>query len=71
MQRTFEAWLLEVKKVEDLGGSKRETMEYFNEYMEDFNTVTLPHKKYYDFEKWEMAEYHKKQNKELKKKGKR
>lgn len=25
--------------------------------MEDFNTCTLPHEKYIDLEKWEMAEY--------------
>lgn len=25
--------------------------------MEDYNTATLPHEKYIDLEKWEMAEY--------------
>lgn len=25
--------------------------------MEDFNTCTLPHEKFIDLEKWEMAEY--------------
>ena len=28
-------------------------MEYFKEFMEDYNTATLPHPKYYDFETWE------------------
>jgi len=32
-------------------------MEYFKEYAEDFNTATLPHVKYYDYDKWEMEEY--------------
>ncbi len=29
--------------------------------MEDFNTVTMPHQKFYDYEKWEMAEYQRQQ----------
>jgi hypothetical protein len=32
-------------------------MEFYKEYMEDYNTATLPHIKYYDFLKWEMDEY--------------
>jgi len=35
-------------------------MEYFKEYAEDYNTATMPHMKYYDYEKWEMEEYAKK-----------
>lgn len=34
--------------------------EYFREYMEDFNTATLPHEKYVNLEKWEIAEYNRK-----------
>lgn len=34
-----------------------QTKQYFREYMEDFNTCTLPHEKFIDLEKWEMAEY--------------
>ena len=26
-------------------------MEYFKEYVEDYNTATLPHAKYYDYDK--------------------
>ena len=32
--------------------SKRDIMAHFKSYMEDFNTATMPHHKYYDFEKW-------------------
>jgi hypothetical protein len=39
---------------------------YFKDYMEDYNTATMPHKKYYDLEKWEMAEYAKKQRAAMK-----
>lgn len=38
-------------------------MEFFREYMEDFNTATLPHDKFYDIEAYEMKEYAKKQSK--------
>jgi len=43
-----------------------EAKNFFKEYMEDFNTVTLPHKKYYDIEKWEMKEALKKKKKMMK-----
>ena len=29
----------------------------FKEYAEDYNTATLPHLKYYNYDKWEMEEY--------------
>jgi hypothetical protein len=32
-------------------------MGYFADYAEDYNTATMPHVKYYDYEKWEMEEY--------------
>lgn len=25
--------------------------------MEDYNTATMPHEKYYNYERWEMADY--------------
>lgn len=37
-------------------------MEYFKEYAEDYNTATLPHAKYYNYEKWEMEEYARKKH---------
>ena len=35
-----------------------QTKQHFRDYMEDYNTNTLPHEKYIDLEKWEMAEFH-------------
>jgi hypothetical protein len=34
-------------------------MTHFKDYIEDYNTATMPHIKYYDLEKWEMDEYRK------------
>lgn len=59
MQRTFEIWLAEVKGIHAFTGPKWELQKYFDEYREDYNTVTLPHIKYYNYEKWEMEEYSK------------
>mmetsp|Transcript_20439 Transcript_20439/g.53239 ORF Transcript_20439/g.53239 Transcript_20439/m.53239 type:complete len:386 (-) Transcript_20439:30-1187(-) len=56
-RREFEAWLGEVKQMPGFSGSKREQLELFREYAEDFNTCTLPSDKYYDLEAWEQAEY--------------
>ena len=56
-RREFEAWLGEVKGMPGFSGSKREQLELFREYAEDFNTCTLPSDKYYDLEAWETAEY--------------
>mmetsp|Transcript_56140 Transcript_56140/g.177888 ORF Transcript_56140/g.177888 Transcript_56140/m.177888 type:complete len:160 (-) Transcript_56140:51-530(-) len=33
-----------------------EEKEMFSEFCEDYNTATLPHKKYYDMEQWELKE---------------
>lgn len=64
MKRSFEIWLAEVQGVPDFNGSRYELLEYYKTYMEDYNTATLPHKKYYDYDKWEMDEYRKQQSKE-------
>jgi len=69
--REFEAWLTEVKRAPSVvGGAQWEIMEYFKEFMEDYNTATLPHQKYYNFESWEALDYERKQALEAKK-GKR
>lgn len=61
VQRNFEIWLEEVKGVpQGTSVPKWEMTESFKEYAEDFNTVTLPHQKYYDYDKWEMEEYNRK-----------
>ena len=66
--REFEAWCGEVKKAPGVvNGPQWEVMEYFKEYMEDYNTATLPHAKYYNFERWEAQEYARKKAKDAKK----
>ncbi|GMF49196.1 unnamed protein product [Phytophthora fragariaefolia] len=60
---SFQAWLRDVKKMGEFNGPKWEAMELFKEYMEDYNTCTLPHEKYYDIEKYEMKRYQKQQRK--------
>lgn len=53
--------MAEVKGIPSFTGPKWELQKYFQEYMEDFNTATLPHMKYYHFEQWEMDEYKRQQ----------
>ena len=36
-------------------------MDAFKCFMEDYNTATMPHEKYYNYEKWEMEEYQRQQ----------
>jgi hypothetical protein len=62
-QRSFEMWLEEVKGIGGFNGPKWELQNYFKEYAEDYNTATMPHIKYYDYDKWEMVEYEKKKAK--------
>ena len=66
-QQSFEVWMREVKQVSNFNGPKWEAMEMFKEYMEDYNTATMSHEKYYDVEKWEMTEARRKQTKSMKK----
>ncbi|OQR90090.1 hypothetical protein THRCLA_09438 [Thraustotheca clavata] len=63
---SFQAWLGDVKKIPDFSGPKYEAMELFREYMEDYNTATFPHEKYYDIEKYESKKYRKQQLKRSK-----
>lgn len=61
VQRSFEIWLEEVKGIpQGTNVPKWEMTEVFKDYAEDFNTATLPHEKYYDYDKWEMEEYNRK-----------
>lgn len=32
-------------------------MEHFKSFMEDYNTATMPHEKFYNYERWELAQY--------------
>lgn len=40
-----------------MGQGRAEVMKYFRDFMEDYNTATMPHEKYYHYDKWEMADY--------------
>jgi alpha-galactosidase/6-phospho-beta-glucosidase family protein len=54
--------MTEVKNMAGImGQSKREIMEYFKSYIEDYNTATMPHEKYYNYERWEMENYRREQ----------
>lgn len=48
----FQQWAVEVKKANVEALPKWEEKELFAEFMEDFNTGTLPHKKYYDLDEY-------------------
>ena len=57
-QKEFEAYVIDVKKKpEILNQSKRDVMLAFSDYVEDYNTATLPHEKYYSYDSWEVKEY--------------
>jgi len=40
-----------------MGQGRAEVMKYFRDFMEDYNTATMPHEKFYHYEKWEIADY--------------
>jgi len=40
---------------------KQQVAEYFKEFIEDYNTATLPHAKFYHYEQWEQLDYDRKQ----------
>jgi len=49
----FVVWAAEVKKIDCESMPRQEEKELFREYIEDYNTGTLPHRKYYDLEVYE------------------
>ncbi|KAJ3239884.1 hypothetical protein HDU81_005125 [Chytriomyces hyalinus] len=46
----FRSWLVEVKRISP---EDRDSKKYFDEFVEDYNTGTLPHKKYYNMDAWD------------------
>jgi hypothetical protein len=56
VQRSFSIWVAEVKGMPD-GTGKYELQKLFEEYREDYNTATLPHVKYYNYDQWELEEH--------------
>ena len=53
----------------EVGVVARCARRYFREFMEDYNTATMPHRKYYEYEKWEVEDYEKRQRRDAKRKG--
>ena len=51
-QAEFRAWLLAVKNISFEALTTAQVKEYFEIYVEDYNTATLPHEKYYDMDQW-------------------
>ncbi|KXS15144.1 hypothetical protein M427DRAFT_155560, partial [Gonapodya prolifera JEL478] len=49
----FRAWLIEVKNIDPGILKPSDYRTFFSEYMEDYNTCTLPHEKYYNLDSWE------------------
>jgi hypothetical protein len=50
----FDAWLRHKNvHVTTALTSKKETMKYFQDFIEDYNTASMPHEKFYDLEKYE------------------
>ncbi|KAK2553161.1 hypothetical protein P5673_025618 [Acropora cervicornis] len=66
-QQEFYLWLQEVKQVNPEVIPRFEMKKMFDSYAEDYNTVTLPHKKFYDLEKWETKQREKGRMKAIKK----
>ena len=51
----FMAWALDVKKVDVEALARFEERDLFKEFIEEFNTGSLPHRKYYDLAAYEAA----------------
>ncbi|EFN57120.1 hypothetical protein CHLNCDRAFT_143975 [Chlorella variabilis] len=52
----FQLWAMEVKNIDIEAMPRSEEKEMFKDYMEEFNTATLPHRKYYDLEMYEKQQ---------------
>ncbi|WVQ95477.1 hypothetical protein IAU59_002574 [Kwoniella sp. CBS 9459] len=50
----FRAWLVEERTINPETISKDRTKKEFAVFVEDYNTATLPHEKYYDMAKYDM-----------------
>merc|ERR1712216_621189 len=62
-RQEFFVWMAEVKNMNCEGIAPWEHKLHFKDYMEDYNTATLPKKKYYDLEGWEREQHSKRKAK--------
>ncbi|KAF9110118.1 hypothetical protein BGX27_006750 [Mortierella sp. AM989] len=49
----FQAWLMEVKNLNPETIAHNKMKDHFIGFMEDYNTVTMPHEKFYNLKLWE------------------
>ncbi|KAL0093271.1 hypothetical protein F4703DRAFT_1923826 [Phycomyces blakesleeanus] len=54
--KEFQAWLIEVKHVDVESVNNIKRKELFIDFMEDYNTATMTHEKFYDLSKWEARQ---------------
>ncbi|KAH9935172.1 uncharacterized protein BXZ73DRAFT_45547, partial [Epithele typhae] len=52
-EQEFRAWLVEERKINPETTSKDQTKKEFARFVEDFNTATLPHEKFYNMDEYE------------------
>lgn len=52
-EQEFRAWLVEERKINPETISKEQTKKEFAQFVEDYNTATLPHEKFYHMEAYE------------------
>jgi len=56
--RSFERWMMEIKHT-DVHATRLPSyklQKYQDEYCDDYNTATLPHRKYYNYDAWEVEQ---------------
>ncbi|KAF9019659.1 hypothetical protein BGZ52_003214, partial [Haplosporangium bisporale] len=52
-ENEFQAWLMEVKHLNPETIPQTQMKQHFLGFMEDYNTVTMPHEKFYNLSQWE------------------
>ncbi|KAG0337062.1 hypothetical protein BG000_005872 [Podila horticola] len=52
-ENEFQAWLMEVKHLNPETIPQMQMKQHFLGFMEDYNTVTMPHEKFYNLSQWE------------------
>ncbi|EJF60762.1 hypothetical protein BD309DRAFT_871436 [Dichomitus squalens] len=52
-EQEFRAWLVEERKINPETISKDQTKKEFARFVEDYNTATLPHEKFYNMDDYE------------------
>merc|ERR1740138_680278 len=57
----FLVWAMEVKKANTDAMGQMQQKDLFKEYMEDYNTATMPSQKYYNLQAWDTKQSYKRQ----------